>query len=48
VKPVGFDSLLERVKSQEDYWMMLNQNPDITLQWPLGSAPADAGLGGES
>lgn len=48
VKPVGFDSLLELVKSLEVYWMMLNQNPDITLQWPLGSAPAEAGRGGES
>ena len=30
VKPVGFDSLLELVKSLEVYWMMLNQNPDVT------------------
>jgi CheY-like chemotaxis protein len=47
VKPVGFDSLLELVKSLEVYWMMLNQNPEITLQRPLGSAAADAGRGGE-
>jgi len=30
VKPVGFDSLLDLVKSLEVYWMMLNQNPDVT------------------
>jgi hypothetical protein len=48
VKPVGFDSLLELVKSLEVYWMMLNQNPDISVQWPQDSAPADAGRGGES
>lgn len=34
VKPVGFDSLLELVKSLEVYWMMLNQNPDVAVAWP--------------
>lgn len=48
VKPVGFDSLLELVKSLEVYWMMLNQNPDISVQWPQDNAPADAaGRGGD-
>ena len=47
VKPVGFDSLLELVKSLEVYWMMLNQNPDIGESWPAGSARADAGQGGD-
>ena len=47
VKPVGFDSLLELVKSLEVYWMMLNQNPEISHAWPAGGAPADAARGGE-
>ncbi len=48
VKPVGFDSLLELVKSLEVYWMMLNQHPDISVQWPQDNAPADAaGRGGD-
>jgi CheY-like chemotaxis protein len=47
VKPVGFDSLLELVKSLEVYWMMLNQNPDVTAGWPTGGARADAARGGE-
>ncbi|HJQ67160.1 MAG TPA: response regulator [Gemmatimonadales bacterium] len=29
VKPVGFDSLLELVKSLEMYWLTLNQRPEI-------------------
>ncbi len=29
VKPVGFDSLLELVKSLEMYWLTLNQQPEI-------------------
>jgi CheY-like chemotaxis protein len=47
VKPVGFDSLLELVKSLEIYWMMLNQNPDVTPEVPIGGARADARRGGE-
>jgi hypothetical protein len=30
VKPVGFDSLLELVKSLEVYWLILNQKPDVS------------------
>ena len=41
VKPVGFDSLLELVKSLEVYWMMLNQNPDV-LPVSLPATRADA------
>jgi CheY-like chemotaxis protein len=29
VKPVGFDTLLELVKSLEVYWLILNQKPDV-------------------
>ncbi len=29
VKPVGFDSLLDLVKSLELYWLILNQRPEI-------------------
>jgi CheY-like chemotaxis protein len=29
VKPVGFDSLLELVKSLEMYWLTLNEQPEI-------------------
>lgn len=29
VKPVGFDSLLELVKSLQLYWLTLNQKPEI-------------------
>ena len=47
VKPVGFDSLLELVKSLEVYWMMLNQNPEITLGSPAGETHADTGRRGE-
>ena len=44
VKPVGFDSLLELVKSLEIYWMMLNQHPDVGVAWPeRGGADAEAG-----
>jgi CheY-like chemotaxis protein len=46
VKPVGFDSLLELVKSLEVYWIMLNQNPDISGSWPDRGAQADVGTGG--
>ena len=47
VKPVGFDSLLELVKSLEVYWIMLNQNPEISLAWPAGGAPDDGARAGE-
>lgn len=47
VKPVGFDSLLELVKSLEVYWMMLNQSPDVFPGWPTGGAGADAKQAGE-
>lgn len=30
VKPVGFDSLLDLVKSLEVYWLILNQKPDVS------------------
>lgn len=43
VKPVGFDSLLDLVKSLEVYWMMLNQNPDVLVE---PDAQADVGQGG--
>lgn len=43
VKPVGFDSLLELVKSLEVYWMMLNQNPDVLVE---RDAQVDARRGG--
>ncbi len=46
VKPVGFDSLLELVKSLEVYWIMLNQNPDVSGPWPDCGAQADVGSGG--